>query len=152
EQAYRGMTIGLFPGSFNPPHQGHAHVAETALRRLGVDRVWWVVTPQNPWKRAIDTAPIEARMEGARRLAAGPRMIVTDIERGWNVQFSIDLIEKLRVRYPGVQFIWIMGSDNLPSFHQWRRWRDVMETIPIAFVSRPGALARARLALAARAY
>jgi nicotinate-nucleotide adenylyltransferase len=152
EPAYRGMRIGLFGGSFNSAHEGHAHVAETALKRLALDRVWWLVTPQNPLKDTRETAPLAARLANARRFARNPRMVVSDIETRWGVRFSVDLIEELHRRFPGVRFIWVMGSDNLLNFHQWRRWRRVMESMPIAFVARPGALARARLAPAARTY
>jgi nicotinate-nucleotide adenylyltransferase len=152
EQAYRGMTIGLFGGSFNPAHEGHAHVAETALKRLGLDRVWWLVTPQNPFKDAAETAPLAARMAGARAVAHGRAMVISDIERRWGARFSIHLVEKLRTRFPGVRFVWIMGSDNLDNFHAWRRWRAVMEHVPVAFIARPGAMARERFAKAARTF
>ena len=152
EQAYPRMRIGLFGGSFNPAHEGHAHVAEIALNRLGLDRVWWLVTPQNPLKNAKETAPLAERIAGAKRFARHPRMIVTDMETRWGVQFSVHLIEELRRRFAGVDFVWVMGSDNLTNFHKWRRWRRVMESMPIAFVARPNALARARLSPAAQTY
>jgi nicotinate-nucleotide adenylyltransferase len=152
ELAYPGMRIGLFGGSFNPAHHGHAHVAETALRRLGLDRVWWLATPQNPLKDPRETAPLAQRLANARAFARGRRMVVSDLESRWGVRFSIDLIERLRARYPGVTFVWVMGSDNLLNFHAWRRWRRVVEAVPIAFVARPGAQARARFSKLATAY
>jgi nicotinate-nucleotide adenylyltransferase len=152
EPAYRGMRIGLFGGSFNPAHEGHAHVAETAMRRLGLDKVWWLVTPQNPLKNARETAPLAERMKSARAFAHGPAMIVTDIESRLGTRFSIDLLLKLRRRHPGVRFVWVMGSDNLNNFHRWRRWADIVHLAPIAFVARPGALAKARLSPFARRF
>lgn len=146
------MRIGLFGGSFNPAHEGHAHAAKTALKRLGLHKVWWLVTPQNPLKRARDSAPLMARMKSARAQARGHAMVVSDLESRWSTQFSIDLLDRLRRRFPGVHFVWVMGSDNLSNFHHWRRWRDFARRIPIAFVARPGALAKARFALAARRF
>ena len=119
------MRIGLFGGSFNPAHHGHAHVAETALRQLGLDKVWWLVTPQNPLKSAKETAPLAQRMNSARACAVGPAMVVTDIESRLGTRFSIDLLKKLQRLYPGVRFVWVMGSDNLNNFHHWRRWAEI---------------------------
>lgn len=152
EQAYRGMRIGLFGGSFNPAHEGHAHAAETALKRLGLHKVWWLVTPQNPLKHARDSAPLAARMKSARAQTRGRAMVVSDLESRWGTQFSIDLLARLKRRFPGVRFVWVMGSDNLRTFHHWRRWRAFAAAIPIAFVARPGALAKARFAPAARRF
>ncbi|MGE3303741.1 MAG: nicotinate-nucleotide adenylyltransferase [Hyphomonadaceae bacterium] len=152
EQAYPGMRIGLFGGSFNPAHEGHAHVAETALARLNLDRVWWLVTPQNPLKSSAETAPLAQRMASARAFANGPRMVVSDVESRWRTQFSIDLLRKLKKRYPGVHFVWLLGSDNLSNFHRWRRWEEIARLAPIAFVARPGHLARARFAKMARRF
>ncbi len=145
EQAYRGTTVGLFGGSFNPAHEGHAHVAETALKRLGLQKIWWLVTPQNPLKDARETAPLAARMASARKFARGRAMVVSDIESRWGTRFSYDLIRKLRAHYPGVRFVWILGSDNLINFHRWRRWKDLVAALPVAFVARPGAMARGAL-------
>jgi nicotinate-nucleotide adenylyltransferase len=151
-QAYPGIRVGLFGGSFNPAHEGHAHVAEIALKQLGLDKVWWLVTPQNPLKSERDTAPLAQRLAGARKFARGNAMVVSDIEARWNTRFSIDLIRKLRARYPGVRFVWILGSDNLANFHHWRRWEDVMRALPVAFVARPGELARGRFSKLARRF
>lgn len=146
------MRIGLFGGSFNPAHEGHAHAAETALKRLGLHKVWWLVTPQNPLKDPRHSAPLAKRMASARAQARGRAMVVRDLESSWGTQFSIDLIERLRRRFPGVHFVWVMGSDNLSTFHRWRRWREFAREMPIAFVARPGALAKARFAPAARRF
>ena len=148
-----GMTVGLFGGSFNPAHDGHAHVAETALRRLGLDRVVWLVSPQNPLKDARDSAPLAERMasaERAARLAAsGPAMIVSDFETRAGTQWTIDTLRALVARHPGVRFVWLMGSDNLAGFHRWRGWTDIMRLMPMAVIARPGSLLDSRTAPAA---
>jgi nicotinate-nucleotide adenylyltransferase len=152
EQAYRGVRIGLFGGSFNPAHEGHAHVAETALKQLGLQKIWWLVTPQNPLKSTRETAPLAERMASARKYGRGRAMVISDIESRWGTRFSYDLIRKLRARYPGVHFVWVLGADNLTNFHRWRRWKDLMTALPVAFAPRPGAMARARFSVMARRF
>ncbi len=152
EQAYRGMRIGLFGGSFNPAHEGHAHVAETALKQLGLQKIWWLATPQNPLKSASETAPLAERIASARKYARGAAMIVSDIEARGGTRFSYDLIGKLSARYPGVHFVWVLGTDNLINFHRWRRWKDLVAALPVAFAPRPGAMARARFGVMARRF
>ncbi|MBF0664051.1 MAG: nicotinate-nucleotide adenylyltransferase [Brevundimonas sp.] len=148
-----GMKVGLFGGSFNPAHDGHAHVAETALRRLDLDRVVWLVSPQNPLKDAADTAPLARRMASARaaaaHAAAGPSMIVSDFETRVGTQRTIDTLRALVARHPGVRFVWLMGSDNLATFHRWRGWTDIMRTVPVAVIARPGSQLDSRTAPAA---
>ncbi len=144
-----GMRVGLFGGSFNPAHEGHRHVAETALRRLDLDRVVWLVSPQNPLKRADETAPLAARMASARTFATGPAMIVSDLETRIGTRWTIDTLRAVTARHPGVQFVWLMGSDNLAGFHRWRGWTDIFRLMPIAVVARPGALLESRTAPAA---
>jgi nicotinate-nucleotide adenylyltransferase len=148
-----GMAVGLFGGSFNPAHDGHAHVAETALRRLGLDRVVWLVSPQNPLKDARDSAPLAERMASARaaaKLAAdGRAMLVSDFETRAGTQWTIDTLRALTARHPGVRFVWLMGSDNLASFHRWRGWTDIMRMMPVAVIARPGSLLDSRTAPAA---
>lgn len=148
-----GMAVGLFGGSFNPAHDGHAHVAETALRRLGLDRVVWLVSPQNPLKDARDSAPLTERMasaaEAAKLAASGPSMIISDIETRMGTQWTVDTLRALVARHPGVRFVWLMGSDNLASFHRWRGWTDIMRLMPMAVISRPGSLLDSRTAPAA---
>ncbi|QUD86551.1 nicotinate-nucleotide adenylyltransferase [Phenylobacterium montanum] len=146
-----GMRVGLFGGSFNPAHEGHAHVAETALTRLGLDRVIWLVSPQNPLKTAQPDS-LRMRMAKAARFARGPKMIVSDIETRLGVRYTIDLIRILQARFPGVKFVWIMGADSLASFHRWRGWSEIQANIPIAVVSRPGSELRGGLAPAARRF
>ena len=143
-----GMRVGLFGGSFNPPHQGHAHVARTALVRMRLDRVIWLVSPQNPLKRG-QPADLAERLAATRRLARGPSMIVSDIETRLGTRYTIDLIRILKARFPGVHFVWIMGADSLASFHQWRGWNEILTTVPMAVVARPGSQLRGGLAPAA---
>ena len=148
---YPGMKVGLFGGSFNPAHDGHAHVAETAMRRLGLDRVVWLVSPQNPLKSSHETAPLAERMASARAAAAtvGPSMIVSDFETRVGTRWTVDTVRVLTDRYPGVNFVWLMGSDNLASFHRWRGWTDIMRMMPVAVVARPGSQMDSRRAPAA---
>ncbi|MDI1327022.1 MAG: nicotinate-nucleotide adenylyltransferase [Brevundimonas sp.] len=148
-----GMAVGLFGGSFNPAHDGHAHVAETAMRRLGLDRVVWLVSPQNPLKDARDSAPLAERMASARaaaKLAAdGRAMVVSDFETRAGTQWTVDTLRALTARHPGVRFVWLMGSDNLAGFHRWRGWTDIMRMMPMAVIARPGSELDSRTAPAA---
>jgi nicotinate-nucleotide adenylyltransferase len=147
------MAVGLFGGSFNPAHDGHAHVAETAMRRLGLDRVIWLVSPQNPLKDARDSAPLAERMASARAAAAmaaaGPSMVVSDFETRIGTQWTVDTLRALTARHPGVRFVWLMGSDNLAGFHKWRGWTDIMRMMPMAVIARPGSQLDSRTAPAA---
>lgn len=142
--AYPGMKIGLFGGSFDPAHEGHAHVAETALKRLGLDRVWWLVSPQNPLK--AKSSPFAERFFSAQEQAHGAKMVVTDFEQRLGCAFTYQTLRALKQLYPGVSFTLIMGADNLANFRKWRNWREVAEAVPIAIVSRPGVGAAKRLA------
>jgi nicotinate-nucleotide adenylyltransferase len=143
------MRVGLYGGSFNPAHEGHAHVAETAKRRLGLDRVIWLVSPQNPLKGRHETADLAERMAGARALAKGPGMIVSDIETRMGSAYTIDTVCALKQRFPGVKFVWIMGADSLASFHRWRGWTQIMREVPVAVVSRPWISLKSRFSPAA---
>jgi nicotinate-nucleotide adenylyltransferase len=147
-----GMRVGLFGGSFNPAHTGHAHVAETAMIRLNLDKVIWLVSPQNPLKPAHETADIEQRLEGARRMARGSKMVVSDAESRIGSRYTIDTLRFLRRRYPGVKFVWIMGADSLAGFHRWRGWTQIMQAFPVAVISRPWAALKARTSPAARRF
>jgi len=147
-----GMRVGLYGGSFNPAHEGHAHVAETARRRLGLDRVIWLVSPQNPLKPSDDTAALKARMAGARPFARGRTMIVSDAETATGSQYTIDTLRALTARFPRVHFVWIMGADSLASFHRWRGWTQIMAEVPVAVVSRPWISLRSRFSPAAKRF
>ncbi len=144
------MRIGLFGGSFNPAHDGHRHVAETALKRLQLDWVWWVVARGNPLKNRHGA--FDARLQSARRMADHPRMRVSDIETRLEVNYTLDLLSQLTARAPNARFVWIMGADNLAGFHRWGGWRDIAASLPICVIARPNAGARARLSKFARSY
>lgn len=146
------MVIGLLGGSFDPAHEGHVHITREALKRMGLDRVWWLVSPGNPLK-ARQPAPMAARIGHARRILKGdPRVVVTDLESRLGTRFTADTIARLRRLYPDVTFVWLMGADNLAQFHRWDRWRQIMETVPVGVLARPGAGLRARLSVAAQVY
>ena len=147
-----GMRVGLFGGSFNPAHDGHAHVAETALKRLGLDKVIWLVSPQNPLKPTQDSASLAARMASARAQARGPDMIVSDAERRFGSRYTIDILRILKTRYPGVRFVWVMGGDNLGTLHSWRGWVNIMREMPVAVIARPGTEIKSRFSVAARRF
>jgi len=134
-----GLRIGLLGGSFNPAHEGHLHVSVAGLKSLGLDYVWWLVAPQNPLKPTAGTAPLDHRVAAARDMVRDPRIRVTDIEARLGTRYTIDTLSALKRRFPGVRFVWLMGSDNLESFSRWRRWEDIARLIPIAVVLRPGA-------------
>jgi nicotinate-nucleotide adenylyltransferase len=134
----KGMRIGLFGGSFNPPHAGHALVAEIALRRLALDQLWWIVTPGNPLKSARELAPLSERLRRSEEITKDPRMKVTAFEASYHVRYTADALALVKTRNPGVDFVWIMGADNLRDFHRWQRWRKIVMTFPIAVIDRPG--------------
>jgi len=133
------MVIGLFGGSFNPPHDGHALVAEIALRRLGLDQLWWMVTPGNPLKKGNSLAPLAERIALSERMSHNPRIKVTAFEQGFGDSYTAQTLARVKARNPHVRFIWIMGADNLQSFHKWRNWQRIACTFPIAVIDRPGA-------------
>ena len=145
----RGMKVGLYGGSFNPAHDGHAHVAETARRKLGLDRVIWLVSPQNPLKSRHETADLEERVAGAKALAHGYAMVVAAVETHLGSNYTIDTIRGLKARFPGVKFVWIMGADSLASFHRWRGWTQIMHEVPVAVISRPWISLKSRFSPAA---
>ncbi|MDA7948491.1 MAG: nicotinate-nucleotide adenylyltransferase [Hyphomicrobiaceae bacterium] len=132
------MSIGLLGGTFDPPHAGHVHISEMALKRLGLDRLWWLVTPGNPLKSPSDMKSFASRLHAARALVRHPRIDVTGFEVATGSAYTADTIAYLRRRYPCTRFVWIMGADNLASFHLWRRNREIMEGVPIAVMDRPG--------------
>ena len=134
----RGMRIGLFGGTFDPPHAAHRAACLLAMRRIGLDRVWWLVTPGNPLKDTRGLAPLAERLAAARKLARHARIDVTDLEADLGITYTFATISYLIRRCPGVHFVWIMGADNLRSFHRWQRWRDIARLVPIAVIDRLG--------------
>ena len=144
------MRIGLFGGTFDPPHAAHRAACLLAMKRLGLDRVWWLVTPGNPLKDTRGLAPLDERMAAARALAHHPRIDVTGLEAGSARRYTYEIISYLVARCPGVHFVWIMGADNLRSFHRWQRWRGIASLVPIAVVDRLGRASTPRSASPAR--
>jgi nicotinate-nucleotide adenylyltransferase len=145
------MTVGLFGGSFDPPHAGHVHVSREALKRLGLDRLWWLVSPGNPLK-ARGPAPLDRRLAAARAMVRHPRICVTDIEARIGTRYTAETIAVLRALYPGVRFVWVMGADNLAQFDRWQQWDRIMRTVPVCVLARPGQRISARTAKAARVF
>lgn len=147
-----GQRIGILGGSFNPPHEGHVEITRIALARLQLDRVWWLVTPGNPLKQNGSLPSLEDRMAACRRLLADPKVIVTGFEAELGTPFTAATLAFLARRYPTARFVWIMGADNLASFHRWQRWRTIASRVPIAVVDRPGWRHAALASPAARAF
>ena len=135
--ATRGMVIGLLGGSFDPAHEGHVHITREALKRMGLDQVWWLVTPGNPLK-ARQPAPMADRMAQARTVMRHPRVKITALEAALGTRVTVDTITRLRAIYPGVTFVWLMGADNLVQFHHWGRWRDILRSVAVGVLARPG--------------
>ncbi len=133
-----GQRIGLMGGSFNPPHAGHLRVAETAMKRLRLDAVWWLVTPGNPLKDKTTLPPLAERMAACRRLAGHRRIRVSGLEAEIRTSFTADTLGFLLRRARGVRFVWLMGADNLAQFQRWRDWRGIAARVPLAVVDRPG--------------
>ncbi|MFC7399178.1 nicotinate-nucleotide adenylyltransferase [Chelatococcus sp. GCM10030263] len=133
-----GLAIGLFGGSFNPAHAGHRLASLIAMRQLGLDRVWWIVTPGNPLKNNTGLPSLATRMAQARAVARHPRIDVTGFEAEIGTRYSYDTVAYLKRRCPDTRFVWIMGADNLRSFHRWQQWRRLANLTPFAVIDRPG--------------
>lgn len=134
----RARRIGLLGGSFNPAHGGHRRISLFAIEALGLDEVWWLVSPGNPLKPRAGMAPLPARVKSAIRQARRAPIRVTAIERELGTRYTVDTLRALRRRYAQSEFVWLMGADNLAQFHQWKDWRDIARALPIAVVARPG--------------
>jgi nicotinate-nucleotide adenylyltransferase len=140
--------IGLLGGSFNPAHSGHRAVSLAALDALGLDEVWWLVSPGNPLKEKAGMAPLAARLGSARAMARRARIRPTDIEARLGTVYTVDTIAALQRRWPNHRFVWLMGADNLAQFHRWRDWRRIAREVPIAVIARPGYDRQAHAAVA----
>jgi nicotinate-nucleotide adenylyltransferase len=145
-----GQRIGIFGGSFNPPHAGHVLASRIAIERLALDALWWMATPGNPLKDSAGLPPLRQRMLRAATIAAHPKMAVSGAEEKLGTRYTADLIRRLRERAPQQRFVWVMGSDNLAQFHQWEKWQSIAAAVPIAVVVRPGALLAALSSRAAQ--
>lgn len=131
--------IGLLGGSFNPAHVGHRRISLAALDALGLDEVWWLVSPGNPLKEdSEDMASFEDRLASAKAMARRSRIRVSDFERKAGTRYTVDTVKRLRRRYRNAEFIWLMGADTVAEFHQWKHWRKLAESLPIAVIRRPG--------------
>lgn len=149
--ATRGMVVGLLGGSFDPAHEGHVHITREALARMGLDQVWWLITPGNPLKTR-QPAPMVDRLAQARSVMDHPRVRITKLETYLGTTTTADTIDRLRAIYPQVRFVWLMGADNLVQFHRWGRWRDILRSVPVGVLARPGSGVAARLSVAAQAF
>ena len=149
--ARAGQVFGLLGGSFDPAHEGHVHITREALKRFGLDQVWWLITPGNPLK-STGPAPLADRVTRARRIMQHPRVRITDIEARLGTRYTAETLTALTRRYPGVRFVWLMGADNLAQLHQWQDWRGLVQTVPIGVLARPGDRISARMSRAARLF
>ncbi len=146
-----GQVIGLLGGSFDPAHAGHVHITRQALRRFGLDRIWWMVSPGNPLKAAGPVA-MEKRLARARAVMQHPRVVVTDIEARLGTSYTAETLAQLLPRYPRNRFVWLMGADNLPQLHLWQDWQVIMETVPVGVIARPGDRISSRRSVAAQRF
>jgi nicotinate-nucleotide adenylyltransferase len=133
-----GQKVGLFGGSFNPPHEGHLNLCDLALKRLELDQLWWIVTPGNPLKDVSQLAPLEERIRLCRAMISNPKIRVTAFEARYKVRYTADTLKLVKAKRPRNDFVWLMGADNLADFHRWQDWRDIADMMPIAVIDRPG--------------
>ncbi len=146
-----GEVIGLLGGSFDPAHGGHVHISREALKRFGLTRLWWLVSPGNPIKKH-GPAPLAQRMARARAIMQDPRVRVTDIEAHLGTRYTAQTLAALQALYPGVRFVWLMGADNLAQLHHWQNWRQIMRSVPVGVLARPGDRISARMSPAAKLF
>jgi len=149
--AHPGQVIGLLGGSFDPAHRGHVHITREALKRFGLDKIWWLVTPGNPLK-AEGPAPLADRLSHARAVMQHPDVEVTDIEAHTGTRYTAETLQDITRLYPGVRFVWLMGADNLADFHLWERWDEIMHRVSVGVIARPGDRVSGRMSPAARRF
>ncbi|MEM1078517.1 MAG: nicotinate-nucleotide adenylyltransferase [Pseudomonadota bacterium] len=149
--AGQGQVVGLLGGSFDPAHAGHAHITREALRRFGLDQVWWLVSPGNPLKPDAPAA-LGARMARARAVMDHPLVRITDLEARRGTRYTAETLAALRTRMPGLRFVWLMGADNLAQFHHWENWRAIFAQVPVGVLARPGQRIAALNSPAARVF
>ena len=150
--AHRNRRIGLLGGSFNPAHDGHRYISLEAIKRLGLDEVWWLVSPQNPLKSESGMASFARRLSHARAVAQHPRIHVSTLEAEMGTRYTAYTLQMLGQRYPAARFLWLMGADNLIQFHLWEDWRWIMDNFPVGVLARPGAQVKAGMSPTARRY
>lgn len=149
----RRRHVGLLGGSFNPAHGGHLHISREALKRLRLDAVWWLVSPQNPLKERAGMAPLADRMASARSVSRVDRRIrPTDIEVQLGTTYTAETLAKLVRRFPNIRFVWLMGADNLIQIPRWRDWNKIFNLVPIAVFTRPTYDSKALSGKAAQRY
>lgn len=146
-----GMRVGVLGGSFDPPHAGHLHLSSEALKRFGLDRVIWLISPGNPLKTDAP-ASFERRMAAAHRIVDHPRIAVSDFEARAGSRYTAESLAKMQLHWPGVRFTWLMGADNLANFHLWQDWRQILLRVPVGVMARPGARLSARFSMAAQVF
>ncbi len=146
------MRIGLLGGSFNPAHEGHVHVTDVALKKLKLDYVWWLVSPQNPLKPTNGMASFAERLQSAANVARHPRVVVSGVEAQLGTVYTVDTLIKLKERFPRVRFVWLMGSDNMVQVSRWRDWPAIFALVPMAVVTRPGTALKASMAKASQRF
>ena len=146
-----GRVIGLLGGSFDPAHEGHVHITREALKRFGLDEVWWLVSPGNPLK-AQGPQPLAARLAAARAVMVHPHVRISDFEARAGTRYTAETLRALRAAHPKARFVWLMGADNLAQFDQWKDWEWIVENVPIGVLARPKDRLRARRAKAADIY
>ena len=131
-----GLRVGILGGSFNPTHDGHLHISILALKQLQLDEVWWMVSPQNPLKSTKDMAPFEERLENAEKFIRHPAIRVTDLESRLGTSYTVETLTALKLAFPRVRFVWLMGADNLAQMSRWRRWTRIFNLVPLAAFDR----------------
>jgi nicotinate-nucleotide adenylyltransferase len=149
---WRGLRVGLLGGSFNPAHGGHRHISLEALRRLRLDYIWWLVSPQNPLKPTHGMAPLESRLKVAKQVARHPRIRVIHPESILGTRYTAETLHQLKALHPATRFVWIMGADNMVELPKWRQWRRIIGQVPIAVFDRPSYFMKACAGQAATAY